>query len=57
MKKYISPEIVVVPLVHTQPIAGSLGTLGATFYNEDATGEAMTRESVSPGKNVWDEEW
>lgn len=37
MKKYISPEIVVVPLVHTQPIAGSLGTLGATFYNEDAT--------------------
>ena len=58
-KTYISPNILVVRLGLTQPIAGSLNvneTSGsATFYNTDATGEGMTK-GISD-VNVWDNEW
>ena len=54
-KTYINPSIVVVQLGMTQPIAGSLTPEGATFYNEDATGAAMTKGIGDV--NVWDDEW
>ena len=58
MKKiYIQPNTVVVPLMPTQPIAGSLTTDGATFYDTEATGEAMTKENVPSNSSIWDEEW
>lgn len=54
-KTYINPNMLVVRLAMTQPIAGSLTPDGATFYNENATGEAMTKGTSDV--NVWDEEW
>ncbi len=47
--------MVVVTMMHTQPIAGSLTTTSATFFDGDATDEAMTK-GVSD-VNVWDSEW
>ena len=48
-KTYISPIINVVVISQVRPIAGSITTSGATFYNTNATGEGMTRED-----NSWD---
>ncbi len=54
-KTYINPNMVVVTIMHTQPIAGSLTPDSATFFDDDATDAAMTI-GVSD-VNVWDEEW
>jgi len=54
-KKYISPESITVRLAMTQPIAGSLTPEGATFYDENATGEGMVKGFN--GIIIWDDEW
>ena len=54
-KTYISPEIVVVRLAMTQPIAGSITTAGATFYEDGATGDGMAKSVTDI--NIWDDEW
>ena len=56
-KTYISPNMLVVRLAMVQPIAGSLTTTSATFYDDNATGAAMVKESASGDVNIWDEEW
>ena len=57
-KTYISPNMLVVRLGMIRPIAGSLTTDGATFYNENATGDAMVDEyNPINDKNIWDDEW
>lgn len=56
-KTYIQPNTVVVPIMHTQPIAGSLTTTGATFFDDDATGAAMVKENVVTDVDLWDDEW
>ena len=56
-KTYISPNMLVVRLAMVQPIAGSLTTTSATFYDTDATSEGMVKESASGDVNLWDEEW
>ena len=59
MKKiYISPSLITVTLSARRQIMlqGSLTTDGATFFQEDATGEAMTKGVISD-RNVWDNEW
>ena len=56
-KTYISPNMLVVRLAMVQPIAGSLTTSSATFYDTDATGAAMAKESASGDVNLWDDEW
>ena len=53
-KTYITPATVVVMTMQEQPIAGSLTTSHATFYDEDATGDAMGREDK--GWDIWDNE-
>ena len=56
-KTYINPSMLVVHLGMTQPIAGSgsLSTTSATFYDDNATGAAMTKGIGDV--NVWDDEW
>ncbi len=54
-KTYNSPSMLVVRMAMTQPIAGSLTTTSATFYDEDATGEALVKGTNDV--NVWDNEW
>ena len=56
-KTYINPNMVVVTIMHTQPIAGSLTPAGATFFDEDATGDAMVKGNSPSDVNVWDSEW
>ena len=56
-KTYINPNMLVVRLAMTQPIAGSLTPDGATFYNENATGEGAVLTKGTSDVNVWDEEW
>ncbi len=56
-KTYINPNMVVVTIMHTQPIAGSLTPAGATFFDEDATGDAMVKGNSVSDVNVWDNEW
>ena len=53
-KTYITPATVVVMTMQEQPIAGSLTTSHATFYNEGADGAAMGREDK--GWDIWDNE-
>lgn len=48
-KTYITPATVVVMTMQEQPIAGSLTTSHATFYDKGAEGAAMGRED-----NGWD---
>ena len=48
-KSYISPLLSVHKVEQCLPIAGSLSEKRATFYNEDATGEGMTK-----GAGDWD---
>ena len=55
MKKYISPEIVVVRLAMTRPIAGSITPDGATFYDTDAETDGMSKSITDI--NIWDDEW
>ena len=56
-KTYINPNMVVVTIMHIQPIAGSLTPAGATFFDEDATGDAMVKGNSVSDVNVWDNEW
>ena len=49
--------MLVVRLGMTQPIAGSLTPTGATFFDEDATGDAMVKGNSVSDVNVWDSEW
>ena len=56
-KTYNSPSMLVVRLGMTQPIAGSLTPTGATFFDDDATGEAMVKGNSVSDVNVWDNEW
>lgn len=55
-KTYIQPAETVVRLIHRQNIlVGSINTSGATFFDDDATGDAMTKGIYDV--NLWDEEW
>ena len=57
-KTYISPNMLVVRLGMIRPIAGSLSTDRATFYDTDATGDALGKEyNPISDKSVWDNEW
>ncbi len=62
-KKYISPNMLVARLGITLPIAGSLTTneddevVSATFYNENAKGDAMGRDNSIKDYNLWDNAW
>ena len=53
-KTYITPATVVVMTMQEQPIAGSLTTSHATFYDEGAEGAAMGRENN--GWDIWSNE-
>ena len=53
-KTYITPATVVVMTMQEQPIAGSLTTSPATFYDEGAEGAAMGRENN--GWDIWSNE-
>lgn len=57
-KAYIIPSLVVVRLAMTRPIAGSLDPLGATFYDDDATTDALVKgnDPISD-KDIWDDVW
>ena len=50
----MTPATVVVMTMQEQPIAGSLTTSHATFYDEGATGSAMGREDK--GWDIWGNE-
>ena len=50
-KKYVKPLMVVQLTEQCLPIAGSLNKNRATFYQEDATSEGMTKKSDS--WNLW----
>ena len=59
MKKlYIIPTLQIVKIEQTQPIAGSgeLTTSGATFYDDDATGEALVKGRTQH-YDVWEDDW
>ena len=58
-KTYIFPNMLVVRLSANRPImvVGSLTTDGATFYDTNATGDAMVKESSVNDVNLWDNEW
>ena len=53
-KTYITPATVVVMTMQEQPIAGSLTTSHATFYDGDAEGAAMGHEDK--GWDIWGNE-
>ena len=53
-KTYIIPAMQTVKVAQNLPIAGSLGTSGATFYDDNATGAAMTKQN---NYSVWDDDW
>lgn len=55
-KSYIIPTLQIVKIEQTQPIAGSLTTSGATFYDENATGEALVKGNVHH-YDVWEDDW
>lgn len=48
-KTYMQPQTAAHKLEQSMPIAGSLTTSGATFYDGDATSAAMSKE-----QNDWD---
>ncbi|MBO7068265.1 MAG: hypothetical protein J6W52_06250 [Bacteroidaceae bacterium] len=57
-KTYINPNMVVVRLAMTQPLAGSPNSDLGNFYDEDAESAAMAKEnSVIKNRSVWEEEW
>ena len=55
-KQYIIPAMQTVKVAQNLPIAtsGSLSTSGATFYDANATGAAMTKQN---NYSVWDDDW
>lgn len=55
-KSYIIPTLQIVKIEQTQPIAGSLNTSGATFYDEDATGAALVKGRTQH-YDVWEDDW
>ena len=55
-KSYIIPTLQIVKIEQTQPIAGSFSTSGATFYNDDATGEALVKGRTQH-YDVWEDDW
>lgn len=57
-KSYIIPTLQIVKIEQTQPIAGSgsLNTSGATFYDDDATGEALVKGRTQH-YDVWEDDW
>ena len=57
-KSYIIPTLQIVKIEQTQPIAGSgsLNTSGATFYDDDATGEALFKGRTQH-YDVWEDDW
>ena len=55
-KSYIIPTLQIVKIEQTQPIAGSLTTDGATFYDDDATGAALVKGRTQH-YDVWEDDW
>ena len=55
-KSYIIPTLQIVKIEQTQPIAGSLSTSGATFYDDNATGAALVK-GRTPHYDVWEDDW
>lgn len=55
-KSYIIPTLQIVKIEQTQPIAGSLTTYGATFYDDEATGEALVKGRTQH-YDVWEDDW
>ena len=53
-KTYISPNMLVVRLAMTRPLATS--TLGLTSDETLDTGDILTKE-VATDVNIWDDEW
>jgi len=53
-KTYIIPEMLIVRVSQTLPLMGSLTTAGASFYETDATSEALTKHN---SYSVWDDDW
>ena len=56
-KTYISPNMLVVRIGMTRPIAGSLNTGSATFNDEDAEFDGMARDNTVSDYNLWDKAW
>ena len=56
-KTYISPNMLVVRLAMTQPLATSTLGLNRDAGNALGDGEILVKESGSGDVNVWDEEW
>ncbi len=62
-KTYIIPMTMMVAVQQQMVIAGSLTANGAsgsaTFYNANATGEAMVKgdNGSQSSYNVWDDDW
>jgi hypothetical protein len=44
-KEYMAPHTAVYKVEQSLPIAGSLNPDSATFFDEDATGAAMSKQS------------
>ena len=55
-KSYIIPTLQIVKIEQTLPIAGSLTSAGATFYDEDATGAALVKGRTQH-YDVWEDDW
>ena len=61
-KTYISPNMLVVRIGITRPIAGSPLEVdenggSGTLIDDDATGEAMGRDNNVSDYNIWDNKW
>ena len=55
-KTYINPNMVVVPIMHTQPIAVSDPSIVLDSVNSVDADKVEVREVISD-VNLWDEEW
>ena len=55
-KSYIIPSTTVFQLSSRDAILGSLSTKSATFYDEDATGEALVKGRTQH-YDVWEDDW
>ena len=53
-KTYIIPEMLTVHVSQTLPLMGSITLTGATFYETDATSDALTKQY---NYSVWDDDW
>ena len=54
-KTYISPNMVMVPIMHTRPIAAS-PTVGIDLTGDVDAGDVEVQEVITD-VNVWDTEW